>query len=401
MEVDGSGRSGDENDGTGDESDVTGDGSGVMGDESDATRETPVVAAIEQYLDSVEAGNSRKNFRSTLDEWRSWLHEERGVTSLDDLSVLDCRRYARHLKGRVRDGDLKASTARTYYAYVRAFLTFCVADELLESNPAKAKRATDELPEDLGDADRQFWGRDERRAIMDHVDDRVRHALDGGANVPPRRAYRDRAIVYLLALSGVRGAEVFAVPADEKRTGLAWADVQLDAGAVRVLGKSREYEYAQLPERAATALERFRTTLDPPTEEWPVFPSAHAPSKYRAVREQLSTRGDPDDEIERLLDANGVDRVLRERDVAPPALSTNGARSLVKRLCEEADIDVDGDYLKPHGARRGLGHELYASGHAELAQSALRHASIETTHESYSDIQAAETARQVDELLDE
>lgn len=31
-----------------------------------------------------------------------------------------------------------------------------VAAELLESNPAKAKRTTDELREDLGDADRQF-----------------------------------------------------------------------------------------------------------------------------------------------------------------------------------------------------------------------------------------------------
>ena len=91
--------------------------------------------------------------------------------------------------------------------------------------------------------------------------------------------------------------------------------------------------------------------------------------------------------------------MLREYEVAPPALSTNGARNLMKRLCEESD--VDGDYLKPHGARRRLGHELYANGHAELAQSALRHASIEMIHKSYSDIQAAETAEQVDDLLDE
>ena len=92
---------------------------------------------------------------------------------------------------------------------------------------------------------------------------------------------------------------------------------------------------------------------------------------------------------------------IREYEVVPPALSTNGARNLMKRLCDEADINVDGDYLKPHGARRGLGHELYANGHAELAQSALRHASIETTHKSYSDIQAAETAQKVDDLLSE
>ena len=140
--------------------------------------------------------------------------------------------------------------------------------------------------------------------------------------------------------------------------------------------------------------------LDPPTDEWPVFPSGHAPSRYRAVREQLANEGVPDDDIEAILDGNDIDTVLREHNVVPPALSTNGARNLMKRLCADADVDVDGDYLKPHGARRGLGHELYANGHAELAQSALRHASIETTHKSYSDIKAAETAQQVDDVLE-
>ena len=59
--------------------------------------ETPIETSIQQYLDSVEAGNSRKNFRSTLATWQRWLHEKRNVTTLDDLGVLDCRRYARHL----------------------------------------------------------------------------------------------------------------------------------------------------------------------------------------------------------------------------------------------------------------------------------------------------------------
>ena len=186
---------------------------------------TTVKTAIQQYLDSVEAGNSRKNFQSTLAAWRTWLCGERGVTNLDDLDVLDCRRYARHLKQRARDGDLRASTATTYYAYVRAFLSFCVADELLESNPAKAKRATDELPEDLGDADRQFWREEERRAIMRYADGRVDRALDGETDVTRERAFRDRAIVYLLGLSGVHGAEVFAEPSNDKRTGITWEGV--------------------------------------------------------------------------------------------------------------------------------------------------------------------------------
>ena len=108
----------------------------------------------------------------------------------------------------------------------------------------------------------------------------------------------------------------------------------------------------------------------------------------------------PGDEIEAILDSNDIDTVFREYEVVPPALSTNGARNLMKRLCEDTDVDVDGDYMKPHGARRGLGHELYANGHAELAQSALRHANIETTHKFYSDIKAAETAQQVDDVLE-
>jgi len=67
----------------------------------------------------------------------------------------------------------------------------------------------------------------------------------------------------------------------------------------------------------------------------------------------------------------------------------------MKRLCKDADIAVDGDYLKtPRRSSRSGSRTLHANGHAELAQSALRHASIETTHESYSDIQAAETAQQ-------
>jgi integrase len=70
----------------------------------------------------------------------------------------------------------------------------------------------------------------------------------------------------------------------------------------------------------------------------------------------------------------------------------------MKRLCEQAEIDVEGGYLKPHGARRGLGDLLYRES-AELAQSALRHESIRTTHDAYSHIDASETAEAVSDIL--
>jgi site-specific recombinase XerD len=360
---------------------------------------TTLAAAMEEYLVSIEGGNYRANTESALRRWANWLTRERGVTHLDDVEVIDCRRYARYLKRQVREDDLKASTAHTYYAYVRAFLGFCEADELLSQNPAAVSRAQAELPEDNADTDRQFWSERDRKAILAFMDGRVERALDG-EGVSRERAYRDRALVRLLALSGVRGAEVFRDPGDEKRTGIAWRDVDIESGAVRVFGKSREYEYAQLPRKAAEALERYRRVSEPPTPRFPVFPTDHAPSKYRAAREQLREEYD-EERVEAILDANDIDDVVREHEVVIPAISTRGARNLMKRLCEEAGLGIDGEYLKPHGARRGLGHQLYSEGHAELAQSALRHASITTTHESYSNIRASETAERVDDVLED
>ncbi|WP_435157642.1 tyrosine-type recombinase/integrase [Haladaptatus sp. DFWS20] len=360
---------------------------------------TALANAIAEYLSSIEAGNYRENADSALQQWAEWLARERDVSHLDDVAVIDCRRYARHLKRRVRADELKSSTAHTYYAYVRAFLGFCEADELISKNPAAVSRAQAELPENTADADRQFWSQRDRKSILAFMDKRVERALDGDG-VSRERAYRDRALVRLLALSGVRGAEVFRSPADDKRPGAAWKDVDIDGGSIRVFGKSREYEYAQLPRKAADALERYHRVFDPPTPRFPVFPTDHAPSKFRAVREQLEGEY-TGNRIESILDENDIDDVVREYEIVIPAISTRGARNLMKRLCAEAGLDIDGEYLKPHGARRGLGHQLYSEGHAELAQSALRHASIATTHESYSNIRASETAERVDDVLDE
>ena len=91
---------------------------------------------------------------------------------------------------------------------------------------------------------------------------------------------------------------------------------------------------------------------------------------------------------------------LRKNGITPPALSKNGARSLMKRLCGAAELDINGEYLKPHGGRRGLGSDLYAQD-AELAQELLRHESIETTHESYREQNVIERRERLEQALDE
>jgi integrase len=354
--------------------------------------------SIEQYLRSIESGNYRRTAQSVLSKWSEWLVEEHNIESLTGISVLLCRKYARHLKTRSRDGEMKASTANTYYSVLRAFLGFCVDEEVIDSNPAAVKRAVDELPSESGDVDRQFWGEAERKAFLKHLDERARNYIDGGS-IDRVDAYRDRALVYVLAFSGVRGGEVFSDPADKKRNGARWNDLDLENGTLKVFGKSREYEYAQVPEEAINVLMRYQKVLDPAAEDWPLFPSNHAPSKYSAIRNALDNEGLIESEIEQLLQDNSPDEVIREYKITPPALSKNGARNVVQRLCNEADVEIDGEPLKLHGARRGLGHELYQKGHAELAQSALRHSSIDVTHESYSDIQASETADKVGDVL--
>jgi len=77
-----------------------------------------------------------------------------------------------------------------------------------------------------------------------------------------------------------------------------------------------------------------------------------------------------------------------------------GVRRLLKRFTDEAGIEPDGeyDYLTLHGARRALGRDLYTGGMSEKAQEALRHNSIETTHEAYADVKMKDVSDSIDDV---
>mgnify|MGYP002760646669 FL=1 len=123
-----------------------------------------------------------------------------------------------------------------------------------------------------------------------------------------------------------------------------------------------------------------------------------APSLRQAARDRLAARGWDTDEIEATLDERTGREVVREYEIVPPALTTNGARNLLQRLCDDAGIDIDGEYLKPHGGRRGLGSEIYEQD-AELAQETLRHQSVETTHAAYRDRNVAAQRDRIEAAL--
>ncbi|OLZ40472.1 recombinase XerD [Natrinema saccharevitans] len=325
-----------------------------------------ITDAVDTYIqrkavgdpDGSGAGAYASNAESILRRWAEWLEADHGIRSIAALEVDHMRAYAAELRRRTERGEYTASTAGTYYAVVRAFLSWCVRGGILQTNPAATDRAESALPTADARPASDSWTADQRRELERHVRER---ALESGAQSTSerRRRLREYAMVAVLAHSTVRGSELFRVPDDDRRTGATWDDVDFYTGTIRVLGKSQRLEDVPLPARARTPLRRYRIVLDPPANDWPLFPTGHAPSIARRVRTVLAERDHDEAEIESLLESATARELARERAIAPPAITTEGARSVLRRLCEAAGLEVDGDYLTPRGVRGGRSGDEY------------------------------------------
>jgi integrase len=375
--------------------------------ETDATpgvepERTDVHDLVDDYLtarrDEHGSGTYAASASSELSRWADWM-TGRGY----DLDVLEesgpdvLRQYATRLRRRTQGGGIAASTARTYFAYVSACLSFAVREGRLSRNPAQTETARELLPEDSRDrGDQQHWTPEQREQLLRHVNERAEQAIDECAFGAYTEA-RDRALVAMLYYAAVRGAEVLRHRQDERdgRQGLRWSRVDLEAGTMRILGKDQSWETAPIPSPALRPLRVLKKVQRPASDDWPVFATNHAPSKWNAAREQL------DADVDALVeDLGSINAVLRENNVAPPALTTDGARTVLKRLTEVAEIDVDEGYLQPHGARRGMIGEVYKRDRGE-AQDLGRHKSMETTREAYSHLDAEEQRERLDGLVEE
>ena len=369
---------------------------GVEADETDVRR------LVEDYLaarrDEHGSGTYAASAESELSRWTDWM-AERGyqLGTLEENGPDVLRRYATRLRRRTQGGGIAASTAQTYFAYISACLSFAVREGRLGRNPAQTETARELLPEDSRDrGNQQHWSPEQRARLMEHVEQRAESAIDED----PFGAYteaRDRALVAMLYYAAVRGAEVLRHRQDERegRQGLRWSRVNLDAGTMRILGKDQSWETAPIPSPALRPLRVLKKVQQPASDDWPVFATSHAPSKWKTAREQL------DDHVDRLVeDLGGIDAVLREHDIAPPALTTDGARNVLQRLTEAAEIDVDERYLQPHGARRGMIGEVYKRDRGE-AQDLGRHKSMDTTREAYSHLDAEEQRERLDDLVED
>ncbi|APW99310.1 recombinase XerD [Halobiforma lacisalsi AJ5] len=332
----------------------------------DCDRDRVAVAdAVDAYLqrksvgdpDGSGAGAYAAKAGSILHRFADWLEREHDVVAIRALEADHMRSYARELRERADGGTYTASTAHTYYAVVRAFLSWCVRGGIVPENPATDRDAEAALPDaSSASADDDRWSADSRRRLERYVRER---ALEADRENPDERrtCLREYAMVALLAHSAVRGSELFRVPEDDRRAGATWDDVDFYDGTIRVLGKSQRQEDVTLLAPARTPLRRYGVVLDPPSNDWPLFPTRHAPSIARRVRERLRERGHDDDEIAAILEDRTATEVARERAIAPPAITTEGARSVLKRLCADAGIEVDGDYLTPRGVSGNTGND--------------------------------------------
>lgn len=370
-----------------------------MPPEQDRPLDAPLADFLTDKSKRNDSGNYRRNVERVVREWIVWTRDERDTDTFAALGVGDLEAYARHLKRRTNDADdLAASSARKYYDYVRAYLSWCQRRPYLAENPAKKARAEEPLPDADEQAahEQQFWSPAQRNAIVEYVRKRAHDAIDERGSDALTEA-RDRALVAVIGYSGVRGGEVLRDRNDERRDGVRWRDVDLDAGTMHILEKGQQtYRDTGVPKQALSALDRWRTVLDPPSENWPVFPSFHAPSLSSTVAEALNAEGYDEDEIETIRgDATALEACY-EYEIAPPTLTTAGARSVMQTLSKEADVpDVDteeGEYLELHGGRRGAGGVLVRQEGVVRAQKHLLHADPKTTMEAYEDITAEETA---------
>jgi integrase len=361
---------------------------------SDPEDRTPLASSFDRYLQDKgkgrggDGGNYRRNAERELNRFTEWAAGDRGdgwdgvvpdgvkqKPAFEDLNEGTFREYARHLAS---DRGLKQNTVQTYYAYISAWCGWCVNEGYLQSHYAQRASATAPLPEDDGrkPGDQQAWTPEHRHTLTRHVDEQAREAVESYTTLPEdtesvdkqRARYRalkttrDRALVYLIAYTAVRVGELLRDPDDPRRRGIRWEDLNLEDGSMDVYRKKQQWDAASLPDPVIHPLRQYRELLKPPTDRWPVFPTFDQRSLGTLVQEELTDRGHKPAAVEDRRDKFVRDLLLAlEEDIRPESITTDGARSMLRRLTTDAGVDVDHprhEYLAPHGGRRGMGEVL-------------------------------------------
>jgi integrase len=404
---------------------------------TERTRQAPLSESFERYLQDKGKGrggegrNYRRNTARELERFVEWAAGERGnedwteITPEDtsrnptfaDLNERVFREYARHLSG---DPGLKQNTVQTYYAYISAWCGWCVNEGYLETHYTQRASAMAPLPDDDGrkPGDQQAWTPEQRHELTRFVDEQAREAIEAYTSLPDDveplekqrawytalKAARDRALVVVLAYTAVRVGEVLRDPDDPRRRGVRWEDIDLEDGSMDIYRKKQQWDAASLPDPVISPLQSYRKLMGPPTERWPVFPTFDQRTLAELVQEELADRGEQSEIINERRDEYARDLLLAlDEDIRPPSITTDGARSILQRLTEAAEIGIDHpkhDYLAPHGGRRGMGEVLVRAFGYTVAARYLDN-SEGMARERYSYIEVGELGDVATEALNE
>lgn len=206
----------------------------------------PIATEARRYLDHllVErglAGNTLQAYRRDLRRYVGFL-EQRGITDVASVDESTVRSFAASMSASTHGDDERpyraTSVARTLSA-VRSFHRFLLREGVSERDPAAGMRRP-KLPRSLP------------RPL---TREEVGRLLEAPAEATPV-GLRDRAVLELLYGSGLRVSELVGLDVD---------DVDLEEGAVRVLGKGgkeREVPLGRFGRDAvATYLTRARPSL--------------------------------------------------------------------------------------------------------------------------------------------
>lgn len=267
------------------------------------------------------AKNSLAAYRRDLERYEAYLRRQ-GLNDARAVDEATVSQYVDHLK-RARDAEGRprfapSSIARALVA-VRSFHRFCVDEGFLEADPSEevgAPRVPQGLP----------------KALTEAEVDALLEAVEGDGP----RALRDRAILETLYATGVRISEL---------VGLDRADLDLDDGLVRVLGKGSKERVVPVGRSARGAITEYLTEGRPALER---------PATRRAA-------GDP-----LLLNIRGG------------RLSRQSCWKLVTAAGDR--VGIAAGKLSPHVLRHSCAtHMLEHGADIRVVQELLGHASLSTT----------------------
>jgi integrase/recombinase XerC len=286
-------------------------------------------AAFLDHLEGVRrlSPNTIAAYRRDLDHFLEFLRR----AGIEDLSLVDHRTLRSFLANQQTRGYARSSVARRS-ACLRAFFHFLVDTGLLAADPS----TTLTFP---------VKGRKLPRFLTEQEAGRL--AEEAGAEA--ETGIRDRAIIELLYATGMRVGELCSL-----RVG----DVDLDAGAIRVLGKGDRERVVLAGEPSLKALARYLAESRP---------SLVAVRGYSGDAVFLGRRGSP-------IDPRQVRRIL-ERE-AKGLLSHEG--------------------LSPHDLRHSFATHMLSHG-ADLrsVQELLGHKNVATT-QIYTHVTSAEIRKAYD-----